>query len=33
VIGLRIKFTARGDLNGGRFGLFKVTNGNYTPVG
>jgi branched-chain amino acid transport system substrate-binding protein len=33
VIGLRIKFTARGDLTGGRFGLFKVTNGNYTPVG
>jgi branched-chain amino acid transport system substrate-binding protein len=33
VIGLRVRFTARGDLNGGRFGLFKVTNGNYTPVG
>jgi branched-chain amino acid transport system substrate-binding protein len=33
VIGLRLRFTARGDLNGGRFGLFKVTNGNYTPVG
>lgn len=33
VIGLAIRFTARGDLNGGRFGIFKVTNGNYTPVG
>jgi len=33
VIGLRLRFTARGDLNGGRFGLFKVKNGNYTPVG
>jgi branched-chain amino acid transport system substrate-binding protein len=33
VIGLRLRFTARGDLNGGRFGVFKVTGGNYTPVG
>jgi branched-chain amino acid transport system substrate-binding protein len=33
LLGLRVRFTARGDLNGGRFGIFRVTNGNYTPVG
>jgi branched-chain amino acid transport system substrate-binding protein len=33
LLGLRARFTARGDLNGGRFGIFRVTNGNYTPVG
>ncbi len=33
LLGLRVRFTANGDLNGGRFGIFRVTNGNYTPVG
>jgi branched-chain amino acid transport system substrate-binding protein len=33
LLGLRARFTSRGDLNGGRFGIFRVTNANYTPVG
>lgn len=32
-LGFRIRFAANGEVNGGRFGLFKVTNGDYTPVG
>jgi branched-chain amino acid transport system substrate-binding protein len=33
VLGLPIRFTANGDINGGRFGIFKVTDGNYVPAG
>jgi branched-chain amino acid transport system substrate-binding protein len=32
VLGLRVRFTRNGDLNGGRFGIFRVTNGNYVPA-
>lgn len=33
LLGLPVRFTANGDLNGGKFSIFKVTNGKYTLVG
>ena len=34
VLGLRIRFTAAGDVRGGQFGIFRIaSNGAYNPVG
>ena len=33
LIGLRVRFTAGGDIRGGRFGVYRSQNGNFVPVG
>ena len=33
IIGGNIRFDKKGDVRGGRFVIYKVTNGSYTPVG
>ena len=33
ILGGRVRFTARGDVRGAKFYIFRVTNGNYSLVG
>jgi branched-chain amino acid transport system substrate-binding protein len=33
LLGLQIRFTAAGDIRGGKFGIFRIVGGNYTPIG